>query len=173
MVAERLPPSVVAVVVAVLGGEVGRAPVVVTVTAGQEAQLLQGLLVLGQLGPLGEEAGGQAADVEVPHGAVELGQPGAQGQAGLEAREDGSGGDGRRDGCKYREEREGERVSRDRPETQREQRQRETRDTERENRDRERLGTERENRDRERPGTERERTETERETRDGERDQRQ
>lgn len=54
------------------GGGAHHAAAVVAVTPGQQAQLLQGLLVLRQLRPLGQEAGGGSADVEGAGGSVQL-----------------------------------------------------------------------------------------------------
>lgn len=55
--------------------------------------MLQGLLEVGQLRPLGEEAGGDATGVQGAGTAVQLRQPRAQGRRRLQGGEHGEGGD--------------------------------------------------------------------------------
>lgn len=78
----------------------GRAHPVISVTPGQQPQLFQGLLVVGYLGPLGQEAGGHTADVEGTGSAVQLREPGVQCRPWLERCHDGRGTNGLRQRCR-------------------------------------------------------------------------
>lgn len=59
-------------IIVLFRGGAHHASAIVAVTAGQEAELLQGLLEVGQLRSLGEEAGGDAAGVQGAGTAVQL-----------------------------------------------------------------------------------------------------
>lgn len=95
----RLPVSVVVL----FRGGAHHPAAVVAVTPGQQAQLLQGLLVVCHFGPLGEEAGGHAADVESGGTAMQLRQPRAECGPRLEGSHDGYRGDQRGRSCRDRE----------------------------------------------------------------------
>jgi len=96
--ASKRPPLSVVVVVVLRGG-VRRPAAEVAVTPAEQAQLLQGLLVVVHLGPLGEEAGGHAVEVQSAGAAMQLRQPRADGGARLEGRQDGHRGDRGGPGC--------------------------------------------------------------------------
>lgn len=94
----RLPQSVIIIL---LWGRAHHPAAVVAVTPGQQAQLFQGLLVVCHFRPLGEEAGGHAADVESAGTAMQLSQPLAKRRPRLEGSHDGYRGDHR--GCSCRD----------------------------------------------------------------------
>lgn len=89
------------VIIILLRGRTHHPTAVVTVTAGQHPQLLQGLLVLEHFGALREETRSHAANVEDSDSTVQLSQPGAESRSRLEGRQDGSRGDQR--GCRRTE----------------------------------------------------------------------
>lgn len=93
----RLPQSVIIIL---LWGRAHHPTTVVTVTPGQQAQLFQGLLVVCHFGPLGEEAGCHAADVESAGTAMQLSQPLAERRSRLEGSHDGYRGDHRGRSCR-------------------------------------------------------------------------
>ena len=79
------------VIVVFRGRRAIRPAAAVSVTSGQQTQLLHGLFIVGHVGALGQEARGHAADVERAGGTTQLRQPRADRRPGLKGRQDGRG----------------------------------------------------------------------------------